>query len=207
MTLQERYAQPWRHFHTWNHVERVLRAAQWHYARNNWGEYKYKPLPVPSAVKTAILWHDAVYLPGAADNEEKSAAAYMANEPTYIKRQNGDAFAKWVEGTILATKTHCKRYMGAWGEWCSRNVMLSCDLVSLAAPWDVFCADAENVKREYRYAYDSKLVDEGRLHFYEDMLKRPFIYPHPDFERSHGPRARANMERALCQSASKSFCY
>jgi predicted metal-dependent HD superfamily phosphohydrolase len=187
MTLQERYAQPWRHFHTWDHIARVRRATEWYYRKLN--------MKLPVGVESAILWHDAVYLPGATDNEEKTAQLYRDTKPTAW--QFRDAYTDWVCSTILATKEHKASSSLGRGLYNAANVVLSCDLVSLAAPWNQFCIDAENVCKEYRYAYDAQVVREGRLHFYEEMLKRTTLYPHPFFERTHGPRARRNLQSAL----------
>lgn len=187
MTLKERYAQPWRHFHTWEHVERVHRAAAWYYAR----------LPVPIAVSAAIRYHDAVYISGATDNEEKSAQLYVDERPMYVRT---DMVTQYVKDTILATKLHLRHFTPhTLNLHNGRNVMLSCDLVSLAAPWDVFKQDARNVCKEYLYAYEESKVRAGRIDFYEKMLQREYIYPHPHFERTHGPHARVNLYRALLE--------
>ena len=194
MTLRECYAQPWRHFHTWDHIERVQRAAQWYYQR-------LQGTGTPPAVTRAIFWHDAVYLPGAADNEEKSVELYKSEEAIKMSRHA----EVWVAQTIRATKEHIRGFMGMHGMYCPRNVMLSCDLVSLAAPWDVFCTDEENILKEYRYAYEDAKCKQGRLAFLEGMLAHPYIYPHPDFELSHGPRARANLQRAVREAKPITF--
>lgn len=177
MTLRERYAQPWRHFHTWDHVQRLMRAAEWFYA----------PYVVPQSVRDAILYHDAVYIPGATDNEEKSAELYDAEEPKAIIW-----WRKTIQDYILATKFH--RTINTTSH---KAVFLSCDLVSLAAPWPQFCLDSQNVCKEYAYAYDAEKVRAGRKAFYESMLARATIYPHPYFQRTHERRARLNMEQAL----------
>jgi predicted metal-dependent HD superfamily phosphohydrolase len=189
VNLRDRYAQPWRHFHTWEHVERVLKAAEWYYTTITMGRTP------PSGVYSAILWHDAVYLPGATDNERKSADLYRDQHKGYQDCR----MTLWVQKAIQATATHEPVIEGLHGVHGPINVMLSCDLVSLAAPWHVFKQDARNICKEYLTAYDEKVVREGRVHFYEQMAKRKTIYPHPYFEMTHGKRARVNLYRALLE--------
>ncbi len=61
--LRRRYAEPQRAYHTWTHVEDLLTLFV----------EPRGPLHDDAAVLYAILFHDAVYDPKRADNEERSA--------------------------------------------------------------------------------------------------------------------------------------
>ena len=65
--LRNRHAEPQRHYHTWDHIEALLR----------WFEARRNHLHDPLSVELAILFHDAAYDPTRSDNEAESARLLM----------------------------------------------------------------------------------------------------------------------------------
>lgn len=68
--LRRRYAEPGRAYHNWRHIEELLAQFDAHA-----GQIEH-----PLAFRFAILFHDAIYDPRAADNEARSAALFEAGD-------------------------------------------------------------------------------------------------------------------------------
>jgi predicted metal-dependent HD superfamily phosphohydrolase len=90
--LRRRYAETGRAYHTWAHVEALLERL----------DAEHGLVHDPAALRLAILFHDAVYDPRRADNEERSAilagTALSGNiDPATLGR---------VRRAILATNGH-----------------------------------------------------------------------------------------------------
>ena len=66
------YMEPARHYHTLTHVRRCLRHLD--LARDS--------IPEPDAVELALWFHDVIFVPGAQDNEQRSA--------DWFRRQAGE---------------------------------------------------------------------------------------------------------------------
>lgn len=66
------YAEPTRHYHTMRHIRRCLRDL----------DRARCAVPHPDAVELALWCHDVIYVPGAPDNEQRSADWFLrwANE-------------------------------------------------------------------------------------------------------------------------------
>ncbi|MEO3472390.1 hypothetical protein AAFN86_11020 [Roseomonas sp. CAU 1739] len=84
----------------------------------------------------AILFHDAVYDPGARDNEARSAELCAALVP---------GASAWVQDAIRATADH----MAYRGEDCRIQRLLDLDLTPLAETPEVFARNTDLLRREY----------------------------------------------------------
>jgi predicted metal-dependent HD superfamily phosphohydrolase len=91
--LTAAYAEAHRHYHNQQHIAECL--AQFDAARHLARD--------PIAVELALWFHDAVYDPRKADNEEQSAA--LAKR-CLAELGLGDALAETVAALIMTTKTH-----------------------------------------------------------------------------------------------------
>lgn len=65
--LYQHYEQKHRFYHNLGHIDTMWRYIERHAPKEDWPKYA-----------DAVLWHDLVYVPGATDNELKSAEAFMA---------------------------------------------------------------------------------------------------------------------------------
>ena len=65
--LYQHYEQPYRTYHNLGHIDTMWRYIEKHAPKEDWQKYV-----------DAVLWHDLVYVPGATDNEIRSADAFMA---------------------------------------------------------------------------------------------------------------------------------
>lgn len=181
-SLKGRYSEPQRHYHTWAHIEALLR----HFESLR-DEFSH-----PDIVLWALYYHDAIHDPKAPDNEEQSAELLKAEAAEYLGPQ-GLQFAYDI---IIGTKRH--ELVGNYDEAHRKDMalFLDIDLSILAAPADVFDEYELNVRKEYAFVPD-EAFREGRSGILKTFLNRPRIY-YTDmcFDRWEGP-ARENLKRSI----------
>lgn len=148
----------------------------------------------PHYVEAAIYGHDMIYDTRHGDSEQLSAI-----EMVKILVQNGwdQRSADRVGEFILATKDHMIPANFPDSMVGDLQLFLSMDLaVGLATSFDMFTKRTEAIRCEYRQ-YDDAAWKAGRRAFYERMLAREVIFPHPLCEQAWGDQARRNMQDAL----------
>lgn len=151
--LAARHAEPWRHYHTLKHVASVVSAVRQAGARH--------------ALLLAAFFHDAIYDPRAADNEERSAAHAGA-----VLRKLGvpEATVAETERLILLTKTHVAEAGDADGQ-----LLLDADLAILGSKRSEYRCYAESIRQEYGWVPEPQ-YRAGRTAILENFLKRKNIY-------------------------------
>jgi predicted metal-dependent HD superfamily phosphohydrolase len=175
------YRSPGRAYHDWTHVTTCVE------------QLRTLPIAAQRAAFLAILFHDAVYVAGAADNERRSAD--LALEVLTARCTLPRAELRVVERMILATRDH---HALAGTLTADEQTMLDVDLSILGAPWEDYDAYARGVRQEYVPAVTTAArFRVGRSQFLSGMLRRPHIFLTPDARRRWDDRARANMEREL----------
>jgi predicted metal-dependent HD superfamily phosphohydrolase len=168
-------------YHDWAHVLNCVE------------QLRTLPIAAPRAAFVAILFHDAVYVAGAADNERRSAS--LAEEVLTARCTLPDAELRSVHRMILATRDH-----HALGSLLTADeqTMLDVDLSILGAPWEEYAAYARGVRQEYvPAATTAGRFSLGRGQFLSEMLRRPHVFLTPEARRRWDDRARANMRREL----------
>ncbi len=180
--LQERYAEPQRAYHTWAHIEALLR----HF------EAFGSLMAQPTRVLWALYWHDAVYDPKSPDNEVKSAALLR-------EQAEGRLTADIVDGAALiieATATHeVPEGLEATLE-ADLKFFLDIDLSILGQPADIFQAYEEAVRIEYSFV-DWGFYKKARQRVLEGFLARDQIYFCEEFRRIWEAAARTNLARSI----------
>jgi predicted metal-dependent HD superfamily phosphohydrolase len=150
----------------------------------------------PAAVRLAAWYHDVVYDPQRADNEEASAARARAGLRGLVAE---DRLAQ-VERLVLLTAGHDPADDDADGA-----VLCDADLAVLAAPPAAYAVYASAVREEYRHLDDATFT-AGRTAVLEQLLALPRLYRVPAVAGTWEPRARANLsaELALLRARSTS---
>lgn len=175
--LVRAYSEPHRKYHNLEHLSEAL--VEWdsisaHAAQPLWGE--------------AALWfHDAVYDPRSATNEEDSAA--LAEQ---CLRESG-ATAEVIEGVrrlILATKTH-----DAAGNF-DAELLIDADLSILGKPAERFWRYENAIRAEYAWV-PWATYSEKRYAILERFLRRPNIFSTAVLRKRYEQAARANLAQAL----------
>jgi predicted metal-dependent HD superfamily phosphohydrolase len=181
--LAARYRAPDRHYHNLDHIAAVLDVAQ----------AVAGPSPSP-ALLVAAWFHDAVYDPRAADNEERSAALART-----LLGPHGVAEAMISEAgrLVLLTKTHRCADDDRDGQ-----VLLDADLAVLGEDADTYDAYARAIRREYAWVADED-YRKGRSRVLENFLERERIYWTDIMYRAAEERARRNLRREIAALASE----
>jgi predicted metal-dependent HD superfamily phosphohydrolase len=179
------HRQPHRAYHDERHVLELLELAA-----------KHTP-DLTETERLAIMFHDAVYVPGAPKgmNETLSALLMRATIAGLVRagtipappQQMVDEAAKIIEET-----THIDPPSSSAARVCDL------DLWRLAAPWEEFQQHSADIDREFRHLYPpGDACKLARKQFYHSMLARDHVFHTPYFRERFEPIARANFQRAL----------
>lgn len=175
--LRVLYAEPQRHYHSFNHIRRCLD--------------EFDPasdlVENPDTVEMALWFHDAIYVPGAKDNELRSVKLFRQCAAGCAKPM----FARRVSDLIMAT-TH----IDIPGQADAR-LITDIDLCSFGLPWEQFAWDGQQIRAECPQTSDQKYF-AGLLRFLQRLLGRqPTFFLTDHFERRYGQIARANTLRLV----------
>jgi predicted metal-dependent HD superfamily phosphohydrolase len=177
--VEAAYASPGRAYHTLEHVREVLRRLD-----------EVQTWEHPDEVLLAALFHDAVYVPGAKDNEARSAELARAAAARHFPRADTDRVAR----LILLTARH--GLLTPADVEAEDALFLDCDMAILAADAAEFDAYDRGVAAEYAQV-PRELYQAGRRAFLSGLLAKPRIFLSDFFHARLDARARANLRRAL----------
>jgi predicted metal-dependent HD superfamily phosphohydrolase len=138
------------------------------------------------AVRLAAWYHDVVYDPERADNEDVSAQRARAG----LRGLVGDERVAEVERLVRLTAGHDPAPDDVNGA-----VLCDADLAVLAGPPDAYAAYASAVRLEYRHLSDTEFTT-GRIAVLEHLLALPALY-RTQGARSWDETARANLTAEL----------
>jgi predicted metal-dependent HD superfamily phosphohydrolase len=176
------WSTPGRAYHTWDHALEVIDHYDAVERDLGWRH--------PREVALAVVYHDAVYVPGRHDNEAESVTLARAA----IARFLPDADAARVEELILWTARHGKLAPGDVDDEAA--LFLDCDMAILGAEADRFAEYERQIAREYS-VIPPELYATGRKQFLQTVLALPRIYLSDYFHARLDARARENLRRAL----------
>lgn len=175
--LASAYAEPGRAYHTSEHIRDSLNQLDLsrEFARR------------PDEIEAAVWFHDAVYAPGAADNEDRSArlaqtALQACAVPLEISRR--------VAELVLATR-HLTLPQEADGQ-----LLCDIDLSILGRDPKVFDEFERRIRREYAWVPEP-MYRSSRSEVLAGFLRRRSIYQTEYFRERYEQLARANLKRML----------
>jgi predicted metal-dependent HD superfamily phosphohydrolase len=172
------YSSPHRHYHTLQHINRVLSTI----------EILQTYTQELAAVQLAAWFHDVVYDTQAQDNEEKSAD--YAGDVLSNLSLPANAIAT-VTRLILNTKHH-----QATEDDNDSQVLLDADLAILAANSANYQEYANAIRQEYAWVSDADYI-QGRKQVLKKILQRQHIYFTPLMFEFAEPSARDNLQREI----------
>lgn len=175
--LDSRYSESHRHYHNLRHIAAMLAKLD-------------EVSPGDVAMELAIWFHDVIYDPRGRDNEEQSAAFFVAEMADSLDPM----FWLDVVRLILATDYSRKR-TGAADEDLLRDI----DLSILASAPEAYQAYTEAVRHEYAHVPDEDFRN-GRRAVMERILEGRIF--HTDAFAAEESRARENI-RAEIDSLAK----
>ncbi|SOY59730.1 HD domain-containing protein [Cupriavidus taiwanensis] len=172
------YGEPARHYHNLDHVRRCLQDLDW--ARS--------AIPDAADVELALWCHDVIYVPGAADNEARSAA--------WLRHWSAGtvAAAGRVAALILET-THADVPASLAGRFTA-----DIDLAALGCSRARFQDNGARLRAE-RTDLDDAAYDAAERAFLQRLLASPRIYATDLFQSRYEAQARANLAWRLAQPA------
>jgi predicted metal-dependent HD superfamily phosphohydrolase len=174
-SLVSAYSERHRTYHTLTHIAQVFT------------ELDTVPILDP-AVEWATWYHDAIYRPGAPDNESRSALlARAALGELELDAQLGER----VSQLILATRAH-KTDDGD----SAQRLFLDADLSILGAKPEDYATYSRAVREEYR-SIPNILYRRGRRTFLASMLARDSIFLTDHFRHRYEEQANANLTAEL----------
>ena len=150
----------------------------------------------PDAVRLAAWYHDVVYDPRSAQNEQRSAGRARAG----LRGLVPDERIAEVERLVLLTAGHDPEPGDANGA-----VLSDADLAVLAAPPEAYAAYASAVRAEYGHLSDAEFT-AGRIAVLDGLLALPVLYRLPQNAHRWTATARAHLtaERALLRARAAS---
>lgn len=179
--LKERYAEPQRHYHTWDHIEALL--AHYHQIVDRLND--------PVAVLWALYWHDAIYDPQAGDNEDRSAD--LLNEMAHADL--ADSTRHRADAIIRATKQHMIPDGLSAEDRSDMAFFLDIDLSILATADGVFKAYEDQIRQEYAFVPEEIYV-QARNGILKGFLNRDRLYFSDYFHDQWEFRARENLKQS-----------
>jgi predicted metal-dependent HD superfamily phosphohydrolase len=184
--LRAAYAVPARAYHSFAHVTEVLE----HFASAR------SLFHDPVSVALAVLFHDAIYEPGRADNEAASAELAATLISAHLPRLTVDLAR--VQELILLTARHGR--LSPDEVDADAALFLDCDMAILGAPWPRFQQYEQAIATEYA-ALPRELYQAGRERFVRGLLGREVIYLSEPFRARFEQPARSNLERSILEGS------
>lgn len=183
--LSELYGEPHRHYHTLNHIRHCLREF----------DRAAALMDEPDAVEMALWFHDAIYWPGATDNEWRSAELFRQWSDGYAD----PAFQQRVHDLVMVTM---HREPPAWGD---AGFIVDIDLSSFGLPWEACERDGCLIRAEFAEITDDQYYP-GHLRFLRTLQERPNIYFTDFFQQRYGLAARQNLARIISGLRARGYC-
>lgn len=171
------YAEPHRYYHNRRHISDCLSEFD-----------QVRQLAIESnAVEFAIWFHDAVYNPHAADNEERSAD--LASE--CLKAGGATpVLVNSVRQLILATKLHDGTLHP------DASLLVDVDLTILGQPTERFWEYEKQIRAEYSWV-ETTIFAEKRAEILERFLARDRIYHTKYYFERLETQARTNLRASI----------
>jgi len=167
------YNEAHRVYHTLKHIEHCLT----HFDRIS------AQLENPAAVELAIWFHDVIYVPGAADNEQLSADLFME----ITQDRFDDSLRNTVYQHIMATL-----HDGSQLDNSDTRFMVDIDLSSFALPWPEFSRDSNNLRLEMSCLSDEDFYRK-QSEFQQNLMNQPRFFKSDYFYENYEEQARQNL--------------
>jgi predicted metal-dependent HD superfamily phosphohydrolase len=180
LLLRFRYGEPWRHYHVWTHVQRMLE------------DFKAVRDQISSvSMRNALVWaikgHDVVYEPTARNNELRSAQLMSALLFPFLP----STAVKEIFRLILLTEKHQPA-----ADDLNGCMLCDLDLVVLGGSAEEYKKFEQAIRAEYAQvsAFDFR---RGRRAILEGFLRRDHIFNLPHFRDKYETQAQKNLQQAL----------
>ncbi len=174
------YGAPQRAYHNATHIAELLHWFDTVAEGPGWRQ--------PSDVYTAILFHDAIYVPGAKDNEAKSAVWARRAIAEARLPANPDRVVALIELTAQHGKLET-----ATGD---AALFLDCDMAIVGSELAAYREYAQQIRREFA-TVPGDTYQAGRRAFVSGLASKPRIFFTDYFHQRLDARARLNLRDEL----------
>ena len=175
------YDSPWRFYHTWSHIATCL------------AQFAEQKFDNPRTVLLALLYHDAVYVPGDKDNETRSAE--LAERMLRFRSSVPESERRSISRMILLTADH---HSAAHRLTPDEAKLIDIDLGILGQAWPVYQEYMQGVRREYCPAVTTDFQYRiGRRAFLEKVLRQKRIFMTDEMAGRLEISARFNIGREI----------
>ncbi len=174
--LENLYDEPTRFYHTSAHINQCL---------TNMDEAS-AVIGASDVVELSIWFHDAIYFPGAQDNEKRSADYFSDLAAASLPQET----VSQVTQCILST-TH-----KSMPEDENSKFVVDIDLSGFGQEWEKFVHDGENIRKENSHLNIDQYV-AGQIKFMEKLINRNQIYSTDYFNSRLESIAQKNISRQL----------
>ncbi len=188
--LSDLYNSPDRHYHNLNHILFCLKLLE--LAANN--QPKGKDSRLITAVELAIWFHDAIYDPHAADNEQQSANLARS---TIQEAGLSQELADRVYQLVLATG-----HVNSTIDDYNTQLLIDIDLAILGSKPDIFWAYESQIRQEYAWV-PLATFQQKRAEILQTFLDRTNIYQTACYREKFEAPARRNLIQSIAQLANK----
>jgi predicted metal-dependent HD superfamily phosphohydrolase len=187
--LLRRMGEPWRGYHGLRHL-----AVLWERHRRFGRRGPLRRPRMARLIAAAIAYHDAVLVPGACDNEARSAVLWRHA----ARRLRGFTAAEvdWVADTIAATADHLGAPVPHGQRGSARLWVLDLDLTPIGEEAELFARNGRELRAEARHLDDASW-DAAQCAFLARLCEAPRLLRHPQLRAAFEARARANINREL----------
>jgi predicted metal-dependent HD superfamily phosphohydrolase len=175
------YAEPARAYHTEEHLVDCLVQLDLSPPRSE----------RPDEVEAAVWFHDAVYVPGSSDNEDRSA--HLAQTALLACAAPAETSHRIAELVLATRHLTVPRDPDA-------QLLCDVDLSILGRGPDIFDEFERRIRREYHWVPDPA-YRVARSEVLSGFLGRQLIYQTEYFRNLYETQARANLTRAIAQLA------
>ena len=177
--IKQHYTRKNRHYHGLSHLENLLAHLQEVKDQiNNWESTLF-----------SLFYHDIIYNPMQAHNEEKSAALAEKRMQSLGVNKESIALSK---AQILATKTHF------YSLYTDVNYFTDADLAILGSDWANYENYSQKVRKEYALT-PIVIYRPARKKVLRHFLAMNKIYKTSYFYNKYEAQARLNIQRELDQ--------
>lgn len=186
-----RYGERQRAYHTLSHIEQLL--VQFESIKHHLSE--------PHIVALALYYHDVIYDPTRADNEQKSAEYAVDALSSYLSQEQCQdiyAFIMMTANHQIDESTDSVKYSSI--KCSDAAYLLDMDLSILGAPWSTYEQYAQAIRQEYAHVSDVDYRD-GRTGVLKRLLAHPKLYLTDYYYRQLEAQARDNINRELTSLA------
>ena len=174
--LLELYGEPHRHYHTLNHIHHCLREF----------DRAAALMDEPDEVEMALWFHDAIYQPGARDNERRSADLFQQ----WAAGRTDPVFQQRVDDLIMATMHREPPDQNDAG------FIVDIDLSSFGLPWAACERDGRLIRAEFARVADDQYYP-AHLRFLRALQGRKTFFCTEFFQQRYEQVARENLARII----------